>query len=200
MASAQINPLADTPDRDLAAEYRELSTWISSIPLDQRLNIQQLNMQITDAQSTISTLETRLTHERGTRRPTRDVLARRDERGDGTEKSIAHYIDVLDVLERQREGMRLTQQERTARQRASCVPPVDTRGRPRSEIPAFEAFRFRVLRPGVLVLRGLRNYDRGPRCDDHRCWASSDRRQRDDGSGVAIGLQALRSGSFRMNL
>ena len=115
MASAQINPFADTPDHELATDYRELSAWISSIPPDQRHAVQQLNTRITDAQSTITTLETRHAHERNTRRPTKDVLARRDDRGNATEQKIAHYIDVLDGLERQQAGKRLTQQERTAR-------------------------------------------------------------------------------------
>ena len=115
MASTHINPLADTSDRDLAAEYWELSAWLSAIPADQQRALQQLGTRITETRATITNLETRLTHEQGLRRSAKDVLARRDDRGHATEQTIARHTNVLDDLERQHASLRTSQQERSAR-------------------------------------------------------------------------------------
>ena len=125
MASAEINPLADTPDRELAAEYRELSVWIKAIPPDQCHAIEQMNTRIAGCRTTIATLETRHAHERTIRRSAKDVLARRDDRGQGTEQNIARHTTFLGDLERQRASAELIAQERTARLKHE--PEVRTR-------------------------------------------------------------------------
>lgn len=115
MASTQINSLARTPDRELAAEYRELSVWIKAIPPDQRHAIEQINTGIADCRTTIATLETRHARERTIRRSAKDALARRDDRGHHTEQNIARHTNVLEDLERQHSNLRHSQHERSAR-------------------------------------------------------------------------------------
>ncbi len=105
LASAQINPLADTPHVALVAERNDLERWLRSLLNDLAPRIARLTEQIDAHQDRIATLEAQQAAERGTRRSVRYVLARHDERGratgykiDGERHFLTQAIERRDEL------------------------------------------------------------------------------------------------------